>query len=341
MRFDPDRREAGSRAEEPAPREAPFHYRFADLRLESDLPLPSLGEAIVEATHRGAPLRIEEGKGTLATPARWLHEWRGPGGMPTLLLGRVGSNLLLRAPGEADFVVSPEGDHVRVIAGADGPMGPTLEHLLLDQILPRVLAHRGDFVLHASAVLIEGEAMILAGDRGLGKSTLAAALALGDGQILADDAVILRRHGDRVLATPTYPGARLLPDSIEALLGEGPPGVAVAHYTEKLRVEVPMAWAPAPVPVRRILVLEAPGSRAGSAGQPNLHTLAPAAACMALLHQSFRLDLTDRRASTDHFRAAAELSEGTEVCGLHVPRDYARLPELLDRLRAASSPPLS
>ena len=55
-------------------------------------------------------------------------------------------------------------------------------------------------LVHASAVAIEGEAVLLRGPPGAGKSDLALRLIDGGARLVADDQVVLRRLGDRVLA---------------------------------------------------------------------------------------------------------------------------------------------
>ncbi len=57
-----------------------------------------------------------------------------------------------------------------------------------------------DIVLvHATAVAIDGEAVLLRGPPGAGKSDLALRLIDGGARLVADDQALLRRVGDRVL----------------------------------------------------------------------------------------------------------------------------------------------
>jgi HPr kinase/phosphorylase len=54
---------------------------------------------------------------------------------------------------------------------------------------------------HATAVAIDGEAVLLRGPSGSGKSDLALRLIDRGAQLVADDQTLLRREGDRVLAS--------------------------------------------------------------------------------------------------------------------------------------------
>jgi HPr kinase/phosphorylase len=56
-------------------------------------------------------------------------------------------------------------------------------------------------LVHATAVAIDGEAILLRGPPGAGKSDLALRLIDGGARLVADDQVLLRRRSDRVLVS--------------------------------------------------------------------------------------------------------------------------------------------
>lgn len=64
-----------------------------------------------------------------------------------------------------------------VVEPAPGILHWRLEHRLLSTIVPTLLADRGDLMLHASAVVADGRAVLFCGPSGRGKSTLALVLA--------------------------------------------------------------------------------------------------------------------------------------------------------------------
>jgi serine kinase of HPr protein (carbohydrate metabolism regulator) len=59
----------------------------------------------------------------------------------------------------------------------------------------------GTLLVHATAVAIEGEAVLLRGASGSGKSDLALRLVDGGARLVADDQVVLRRADNRLLAS--------------------------------------------------------------------------------------------------------------------------------------------
>lgn len=101
------------------------------------------------------------------------------------------------------------------------------EHLLLDHLLPLVLAHRGHVVLHAGLVSRGDRGAVLVGSSGAGKSTLTA-YAWRHGWTLGGDdgVVVVPAAPPRV--QPTYATVRLHPD------GAGLVGLADADSTPVL-----------------------------------------------------------------------------------------------------------
>jgi len=64
--------------------------------------------------------------------------------------------------------------------------------------------------LHASTVAVDGRAVLITGPSGAGKSDLALRLIDRGFTLVSDDQTIVKRHGDRVLASaPTTIGGKL------------------------------------------------------------------------------------------------------------------------------------
>lgn len=81
------------------------------------------------------------------------------------------------------------------------------------------LAWRGALPCHASAVEIDGRAILIAGAAGAGKSTLTAALLERDARLIADDLTIVRRVAadGGFVACRGRPGIRLHADTAQRL----------------------------------------------------------------------------------------------------------------------------
>ncbi|MBI2566492.1 MAG: hypothetical protein HYV63_05615 [Candidatus Schekmanbacteria bacterium] len=71
--------------------------------------------------------------------------------------------------------------------------------------------------MHGAVVERDGAAIALLGLAGAGKSTLAASLIQRGFALVADDLVVLERHGDDVVVPPGYPALRLAGDALAEL----------------------------------------------------------------------------------------------------------------------------
>jgi len=88
---------------------------------------------------------------------------------------------------------------------------------VLGRMLPLAVHARGHLCLHASAVVIEKQAIALVAPKGVGKSTLAMALVESGAQLLTDDALaITLAHG--ALAMPGVARLRLRDDAVTSVV---------------------------------------------------------------------------------------------------------------------------
>lgn len=257
--------------------------------------------------------------------------WPDEGSGPVLWTDVTG--MTVRGLGEGVYLVTIPGlaqGHVDTAARtiAIAPLDPqaseeTLDHLLVDQLLPRALAHAGDLLLlHAGAVNVEGRAVLFLGTTGAGKSTLTASFALAGHALLGDDSQALRLDGEQPQVRAVAPGLRLLPDALAALYPDASALSPLAHYSPKQRlggVAAPADW----VPVAAICVLEPARDDAPVASA----RLEPAASAIAILANSFALDPADKPRAAHRLALASRLAERVPVHALRCPRRFDRLPE--------------
>jgi hypothetical protein len=256
----------------------------------------------------------------------WIHQWSGEFEDMRIALSGKGGSFFLRFASLADFVISRDGHHIEAWPDLTTDI-ETLSHLLLDQVLPRVLAQRGRLVLHAGAVQVGVRAIAFMGSSGSGKSTLTASLHAAGYPLLSDDSLVLI-PGDRFIpALATYPSLRLWPEAVSGLYAKPPALTPVAYYNKKQRVMVTHMAADAnnPLALAAICILE-PKDKATA--NVSLTRLKQQEACMKIIGNSFQLDLTDRRRVADAFAHACRISERLPVFSLAYPRDFVRLPEV-------------
>ncbi len=307
-------------------------YRYADLTISSTLSIPELAVADIRHTDT---LTVTYRYLASAPPepktAEWLHDWKNEVGVPTLSLAKTCWGYLLRFPGLADFQILADSGSIGVWA-LPGITEETLRHLILDHVLPRLVAHQHRVVLHAGTVRIGNQAIAFVGPTGAGKSTLAASLYTAGYPLLSDDALVLDQSRDSVLACPTYSGLRLWPNAIDNLFVETPAFETMAQYSSKQRVSVDVdgsagetvahSW----LPLAALFVLEPQSEMATSS--VSIAPIPQCQACMTLIANSFQLDVTDKQRAAAMFADAGMMVAELPTFSLSYPRDFARLPEV-------------
>jgi hypothetical protein len=103
---------------------------------------------------------------------------------------------LLRCPGLGTALVTPDG--LEILWAREAPPAEW-SALLVGQVLPLAATLRGLEVFHAAGLVLDGQAHMLCGAAGTGKTSLAAHLVLGGADLLSDDVVAL---DDRLMAHP-------------------------------------------------------------------------------------------------------------------------------------------
>jgi hypothetical protein len=123
---------------------------------------------------------------------------------------------VLRFTDLADFYVWAD----RIVCHVQNP---ALEHLveicLLGPVLSFWLERLGVLALHASAVVLNGEAVAFVSSNQRGKTALAAALMQSGCPLLTDDILPVDRRGDSLLGSPGYPTMRMWPTEAQYFLG--------------------------------------------------------------------------------------------------------------------------
>ena len=307
----------------------PQMYRLFGAAVACDLPLPG-----VPACWAGrADIRIELGRGDVVeTGYDPVHSWREKDGELVLSCARrqeedATIRYLLRFPDLADFVIA--GDTVICHPHPDC-RDDSLRHLVLDQVIPRLWAHRGHLVLHAGAVCLpDGRVIAFLGDSGWGKSTLAAALEERGSRLISDDCVTLRASDAGVSLVPSYTGLRLNEDSIATLGLADQRWTSVSHYSEKRQIEPATPVHQQPLLLDTLFVMDEPDP---CVSHLTVKPLSGASLVPALIKRSFLLDPRDNPCATRQLQEASAVVRAVRMCILAYPREYLQLPALCDGL---------
>jgi len=216
--------------------------------------------------------------------------------------------------------------HEILISPLDGVVpDSTIQHLLVDQIWPRILAHCGELVLHAAGVSGPKGAMLFVGQSGHGKSTLAASLYQRGFELLGDDALVMSAADGEARCRAVYRSLRLFPDSIDTLFEQPVRRSDVADYTDKKNVHLPISGQDDGLHrVRAIFFINSDEPTTSA----RVERISPGAACMRLVEHSFWLDPTDMALTARKLAQASTLANDVPAYTLAYPRDYAKLGEL-------------
>jgi ABC-type dipeptide/oligopeptide/nickel transport system ATPase subunit len=243
-----------------------------------------------------------------------------------MLLGKHDRGYLLRFIGLADFEILPSTRTINSYF-PESLTRHTLEHLLLDHVLPRVLSLTERTVLHASAVVLDGEAIAFAGEAGWGKSTLAAAFCKLGLTHLTDDCLTICDDTGRLTATPNYSSIRLWSDSMGWVYPNNNSTDLVADYTDKRRISAKngFAFCSDPIPVSKLYVLASP-EHSRSERPVQIRSLKARECMIELIKHSYRLDITDHEKLAREFEILRRISLHEIAFQLTYPREFSLLP---------------
>jgi hypothetical protein len=255
------------------------------------------------------------------------------GGGPLYRLATTGARTVLRYPGVCEFT----GDALLsdVVFHLDPAADPGLVPVLAAGALVAVhLRLCGALVLHASAVAVDDRGLAFVGSSGMGKSTVASALAAAGHPLVSDD--VLRVTLTAPAGPLTHrgstesrlrPSARVLADRADPahvrLTADDRLALRLPAYREP---DLPFAACVVPLPHRDgpELVLE---------------QLAPTGALLWLLRFPRVVGWLDPAGSAREFQALGDLVERVPVYLARIPWGLPFAPGLLDELAGLAAAP--
>ncbi len=295
---------------------APRRYRVYGLVLEGAIPLScphAAAHARVDVRLRpGEALRFEHARSLIDLPSKpqWF-ECRSLGDGATYL----------RWSGLFEFLISPDARTIDYRPLGTAP-DESLTTYLLGQVLSFSLLSRGTEPLHATAVIVDGEAVAFLGDCGYGKSTLGAAFLARGFPILTDDVLALEARNGRWFAHAGPPRLKLFPSVARKLLARRD-GVPLNTGTSKL--VLPLTGKDAgrrAMPLKALYVLPGPGERHAQIG---ITALEGQTAFLEIIRAAFNLIRMDRTRLANQFAVTSRLVADVPIRRLAFPRGLPRL----------------
>lgn len=326
-------------------------YSLYGLRVSVDRPLlgldpaSELGGVDVEVeTMVGAP--AEE---ALPEPVEWetldafytyFRLDRGAGASGTYLRLHYADE-----PHAVTFVIGPGGERIWV-SWSEGAPFHDVNTLLQGPILGRTLRMRGVQVLHAGALVVDGQAFCLVGNKGAGKSTTTTAFARLGYPVITDDLAALTLADAGPLVQPGLTRVRLRPDVTEGL-GERADLTPIwskeypnQKYYLDLSGEGERVTEPVPLKVIYVLGRRDPGI------EPSIEPVPRGGALIELVAYSYAGSVLSPAQRAAEFVALGELVATVPVRHVHRAEGLDALPGIcsailddFDALTAQASPP--
>jgi hypothetical protein len=267
----------------------------------------------------GEPLHVELGAGDPAIHGQLLKKWEAPF---EARLYEDGDAYRLWIAGSGWFDVDPRVPRIAVPEGAEPVRReeqlwgmPALLCFLARERLP----------LHAAAVEVDGEAILLGGQRTLGKSTLAAGFAHAGHRLLNEDLCCLDlSSGPAVLPGPAM--LRVRPDVGAKLTFPFARQTKQTDDRRHLALDEAARGDCRPVPVRRIVFLQRSDNGVRVEPVPSV------TAVRDLFSLSFRLPGEESRARC--FVGVSDLARAIPVSVVHYPRRLEELPRIVEAIAA-------
>ena len=225
-----------------------------------------------------------------------------------------------------DYVLSQDGTQLwigwsKAVADSD------ILSYLLGPVMGFILRLRGVTCLHASAVAVNGRAIVFVGDRGAGKSTTAMALGRLGYSIISDDLVPIYRNAGITYGQPGYPRMRLRQPSLpmlSALNVELPP-LPATQGQGRLHFELISGhhqFQSEPLPIGALYLL---ADRSADRNVPRVEAMSLPDGFMSIVANTYATRFLDRSMRAHEFQQLSQLVDQVPVRKLYPHRDPSRL----------------
>lgn len=202
---------------------------------------------------------------------------------------------------------------------------------LLGSVFAALLHQRGLYILHASAVSVDGRAIALLGDKGAGKSTTATAMIAAGHALITDDIVAIDfSDPERPTVLPASGQIKLWGDAASHFVPDAERHLWQLHESiDKANYEFSDGFTAAPVPLGRLYVL----NRTDKAGTEAISDMAGLATLLRFSYMARFGETGFGTAMDAHFRRSAALVQSDRLRRLDVPGSLERINEAIDAVR--------
>jgi hypothetical protein len=224
-----------------------------------------------------------------------------------------------------EFLVSSDGRLITCCPACES-RHESFQVYLLGQALSFALVKCGFEPLHATSIVVEGQAVAFLGDSGFGKSSLAAYFISAGDRLLTDDLLLLQQRPEGFLAYPGPPRIKLFPDMARKYLGGVDGGVPMNSAALKLILPLDRnKVCESPIILSAIYRLSPPQDMPDTQ-EVKFEPLAPRQAFLELSCNTFNYVILDGDRASRQIKETARIVNTVPVKRLLHPRSLEALP---------------
>ena len=288
------------------------------------VPSSAIDSIDVNISFGSLPAWVQELKSQLSYTA----EYTDNSGQPVLRVFRLldGKYHHFRYADNTEFVVDHSGTEIWASWSPPLTIEDTATYLL-GPVMGFVMLLRGMISLHASAVVVDTEAIALVGPAGSGKSTTAAAFAERGFNVLAEDVVTLDDRTDHFLVRPAYPCIRLWPASVKTLYGSDSHLPKLTPNWDKCYLDLTGRFPMKALPLSAIYLF---GERRDGPSAPFVEAVDRTDALLSLIANTYTNYLIDRNMRARQFDLLTRVLANVPVRRVVPHVDPGRIQQLCD-----------
>jgi hypothetical protein len=318
-----------------------LNYRIYGLNVSSDSPIPGLPEE-TRGSH-GTDVCVE-----LCPEPAWAQDALR---LPSSILQSIAAcpetqdpAFVLTSLDEGKFFHLAYSDGTRFVANGEATRiwgtagaGQTIEDLatyFLGPVMGFILRRRGITALHASALSVDGRAIVLTGEAGSGKSTTAAALGLRGASVICEDIAAIEEKEDGFLVKAGHARVCLWPESVDMLMGRVDALPRLSPNWEKCYLALDGDLATRERDEQRLAAIYILAPRELSSEAPRIEEVSGREVLLELVQNTYMNWILDRSQRAAEFELLAHLISQIPVRRVVPHRDPSHISALCELLVA-------
>ncbi len=306
------------------------NYKIFDITFKSNFKLPALAESDTsDFKFEVSEVNITPKTGDIVWYLKIPYQNSALGTFAQL--GKDKNYFLIKFNGYLDFFISKNLQNI-IFSNKNGVDSTTIQHFLIDQVIPRLVSNNNNIVVHASAVEYKNNIVAFIGDSGSGKSTSVLALTNNSKKIhlLCDDSVLIENREDKFLTHPSYPAIRLWPNSAKIFGNDLFQHQKASEINNKLlisRNNPNSGFITEPKQLKSVYMLNPTNNN-----NVTIEEMTSQKAFEEITKGVFRLDVYDKNQLKEEFNFVSQLTKNIKFFGINYKQDFNLIDEFTEKI---------